>query len=363
MDDPYTIALDGTLVMGTVVAVLSLYALASRWLSDRGQGRAARLRLRMQQALSDYLEAQLSFAETAQVLSIDRPLALGMLLSVANARGIAVQHLLHPLFEHFEFERAELHALGKRDIGRRIRAANHLGYIGGRATVPALLGALQDEQLEVRLAAAQSLVQMGRVDAVLPILEALTLPGRWAQQRATDLLYRMGPAAVPTLQQFLAGSHTQATPGMRVVAINAIGMLSAHTAPSTICDSLASDDREIRVAAARALGGIGDPAAIGRLIDALGDSAWEVRSQVAKSLGKLALGSSRAEAVIPTLERALSDAAWWVRYNAAQALAQMGTSGLDTLQRALTMQTDPFARDISRQMLQERSLLPATLPT
>ena len=357
MEHAYIIALDTTLVVGTLVVVLALYALTSRWLSDRGQVRAARLRLLMQQALSDYLQAQLSLADTAQVLAVDRPLALGMLLGVANSRGIDVQHLLHPLFEHFEFEQEELRDLDKRDIGRRIRAANHLGYIGGKAAVSALLAALQDEQLEVRLAAAQSLVQMGHVDAVLPILEALTLPGRWAQQRATELLYRMGPAAVPALQQFLANRDAQATAGMRVVAIHVIGMLSALAAPSSICDSLASDDCEIRVAAARALGGIGDPAVIGRLIDALDDSAWEVRSQVAKSLGKLALGNSRGDAVTPALERALSDSAWWVRYNAAQALAELGASGLNTLQRALTVQTDPFARDISRQMLQEHSLM------
>jgi len=362
MDNLYSLALDGTLLLGAVVLVMAAFAIGSRWYSTRGQGHASRLRRRMQNALEAYLGQGKSLEQTAPLLATDRKLALGILLGVASERGIAVQQQLRPLFEHFDFARSELDALGRRDFVRRVRAANHLGYIGGKVAVAALLGALQDEQLEVRLAAAQALVQLGCVEAILPILEALDVPGRWSQQRATELLYRLGPVAVPTLQHFLVSARAQAAPTMRVVAINVVGLLATPAASALICDNLHSEDCETRVAAARALGGIGDPAALGALMTALDDAAWEVRSQAAKSLGKLVPGAEQNAALLLALERALSDRAWWVRYNAAQALADLGACGLQSLQRASTTAVDPFARDISRQMLEEHDTLGAPVP-
>jgi HEAT repeat protein len=71
----------------------------------------------------------------------------------------------------------------------------------------------------------------------------------------------------------------------------------------------------------------------------------------AKSLGRL-----HDPGTIPALDRALADRAWSVRYNAAHALDELGGEGAAALRRALATQDVAFARDISRQMLEERHL-------
>jgi HEAT repeat protein len=232
----------------------------------------------------------------------------------------------------------------------RARAAVQLGYLGNEAAIPALLTALGDEQLDVRLGAAQALVQMRHAAAVGPILRALALPGRWPLQRATELLYGFGQLAVLPLRQLLADRTQVPTPAMQAVALNVLGMLGAREAAPEVLGWLEHVEPELRVAAARALGGMRDPSTGAALARALRDDAWEVRSTAAKALGQL-----HERSAIVALDAALADPVWWVRYNAAQALAELGADGLDALRRAMTTQDDAFARDISRQMLEERN--------
>ena len=85
----------------------------------------------------------------------------------------------------------------------------------------------------------------------------------------------------------------------------------------------------------------------------LRDPAWEVRAQAAKALGR-----SQALAAIPALAEALSDSTFWVRQNSAEALGALGPAGLAQLQQRAMRDSDPFARDAARQVLQQR-VLPA----
>ncbi len=362
--DFYSFAVNASLVLTVVVVALAGFALLSRRQVDHRQHHRNRMRPRMQRALAAYLDNRAPLAMTVPALATDRKLALELMLDVASTRGGTVQQQLQPVFEHFDFEKAELQELTHRDYVRRVRAAIHLGYLGSDAAIPAVLGALQDEKLEVRLAAAQSLVQLGHASAAIPIVEAIALPGRWAQQRATDLLYGLGPAVVPVLEQFLANAGEETTPAMCVAAINAIGMHARGAASAPIRDALHSEHAEIRVAAARAVGGIGDVTVTDKLIEALRDDSWEVRSQAATSLGKLRPGSAQGFAAIAALDSAMSDSVWWVRFNAANALAELGTIGMQALQRASTEHADAFARDMSREILEERTIFqaPVALP-
>jgi len=104
----------------------------------------------------------------------------------------------------------------------------------------------------------------------------------------------------------------------------------------------------LRVAGAKALGALGGAEAATALVTALSDPQWEVRSMAAKALAR-AGDDSAAE----PLHGCLADPAWWVRYNAAQALYVLGGRGLSLLRAASEHHTDAFARDISRQTLEE----------
>lgn len=354
MDNVYVVALYALVVLGVLVLLLSAYAVLTRWLSDRRQTRAAQLRPRMRKALEDFLDRGVPIGDTEDALAVDRKLALGMLLGIASTRNREQRARLRLLSDRFGFEDEQLQVLAHRNPVGRARAAVHLGYLGSERAVPGLMQALEDEHLDVRLAAAQALVQLHHAEAVAPILRALALPGRWPLQRATELLYGFGESAVPPLQQVLAARDEPMPPATLAVAITVLGMLGARGAAGDVAAWLGHDDNEVRVAAARALGGMDEPDAVPALVGALRDPAWEVRSMAAKSLGHLS-----ATEAIPALDQVLSDPAWWVRYNAAQALARLGADGLGALRRALATHDDAFARDISRQMLEERSLPPA----
>jgi hypothetical protein len=59
------------------------------------------------------------------------------------------------------------------------------------------------------------------------------------------------------------------------------------------------------------------------------------------------------------LHASLADPAWWVRHNAAQALYDIGERGIALLHAASDHHADRFARDISRQVLEEHAGKPA----
>lgn len=354
MDNVYVFALYGVAILGAVVLGLAAYAVLTRWLSERRQTRASRLQPRMQEAVVGYLAGAVPVEEAQRALAVDRRLGTGVLLGLASTNARDVQLRLRPLADALAFEGERQHALASRNPNLRARAAVQLGYLGSEESIPALLSALHDEQLDVRLAAAQALVQMRHAPAVIPILDALALPGRWPLQRATELIHGMGEAAALPLRQLLSDRASAPAPAAVAIAINVLGMLGAREAAAQVAGWLDHEDIEIRVAAAKALGGMHEPAVAARMIEALADPAWEVRSMAAKSLGRL-----RAKDAIPALQHALTDAAWWVRCNAAEALAEMGADGVAMLKQTLATEADAFARDISRQLLEERNLMPA----
>lgn len=351
MGNIYRFALFAIVVLGAIVIVLAAYAVLSRWLSERRQTHASRLRPRLLAAVEGYLDGRMPMADAERELAVDRKLGMGVLLGVASVRGREEQLRLQALAARFDYERGQLQLLAHGDPARRANAAVHLGYLGSDSAGPALFAALKDDQLDVRLAAAQALVQMQRAIAVVPILRALALPGRWPLQRVSELLVGFGERAIAPLRQLLVNRADGLPPAALAVAINVLGLLGARPAAAQVAGWLDHTDPEIRVAAAKALGGMQDPEVVPALVKALRDESWEVRSMAAKSLGRL-----HEPSTIPALDRVLADRAWWVRYNAAFALTEMGAEGAAALRRALATQEDPFARDISAQLLEERHL-------
>jgi HEAT repeat protein len=351
MGNLYRIALYGTVLLGAIVIVLAAYAVLTRWLSERRQTRAARLRPRLLAAVEGFLDGRVTPGDAERELAADRKLALGVLLGVASARSREEQLRLRPLAARLGYERRQLQLLANGGPERRANAAVQLGYLGSDSAGPALFAALKDEQLDVRLAAAQALVQMQRSIAVVPILRALALPGRWPLQRVSELLVGFGERAIAPLRQLLLNRADGLPPAALAVAINVLGLLGARQAAMQVAGWLDHADPEIRVAAAKALGGMQEPDTVPALVKALRDETWEVRGMAAKSLGRL-----HDPGTIPALDRALADRAWSVRYNAAHALDELGGEGAGALRRALATQDDAFARDISRQMLEERHL-------
>ncbi len=335
------------------VIVLAAFAVLGRYLSDLREARVQRLRRRMQRYLQDFLADQVQARAVVPELGADLDIALSVLIDTASRLPRQARMKLRVFFDHFQFVQREIAALQARHWAMRVRAASRLGYMSHEMAVPALVKALDDEMLDVRLAAAHGLAQLGTVHTVHAILNSLALPAAWPLQRAAEILHEMGDAVTAPLLEFLAEKDPQNPDAAMVVAVRVLGMLRASGAAPLLCGFLRSPDLELRLSAAKALGQMGDTQAVPALIAALQDPAWEIRSAAAQALGRF--GSRDA---IPPLVKALDDPAWWVRFNAAEGLYQAGDEGRAGLKAAVGGHSDGFARDISRQVLEEHGVIP-----
>jgi len=71
-----------------------------------------------------------------------------------------------------------------------------------------------------------------------------------------------------------------------------------------------------------------------------------VRAQAAWALGR-----TRSGLAILALPARLTDPAWWVRRHAAYALREFGREGRRELERIAHGSSDPYARDMAREVL------------
>lgn len=357
MDTAASLVLQVTAILALLVVACAAYALVSRWFSERRQHRALDARERARAALDDLAAGRRNAEDVLPDLQADRSVATGVLLDVSSGMPVTARRRLQPVVDALGLETAAVRAISNRQAASRANGAVRLGYMSGYAGRDALRTALQDPDLDVRLAAAQALAQRGDAGATLPILEALALPGNWPLQRATEILVMLGAGAIEPLRAYLRTRSTEeADPGIPV-ALSVLGLLEARQAAPDTSRFLRHFDADVRVAAVRALGGMGDPGSARALGERLRDPAWEVRSIAAKALGQI--GDSES---VPALRDVLSDSAWWVRFNAAQALYEIGSEGRQALEFAARSHRDAFARDISRQTLQEQALQTATRP-
>jgi HEAT repeat protein len=339
-------------VLAVLVVSLSAFVVLGRLALDWRSARRRQLRSRMSAALAAWLGADLDPERALAALSADRAVALEALARTANALRPDERARLTPLFRHFGFVAQETAALRHRNWSRRLTAAGHLGVMGDPGVVPALVHALGDEMLDVRVAAARALAQLPAPQTVALILQSLALPGELPLKLTADVLAEFGDSAVEPLLTFLRGQHAAADWPALAVVITVLGLSRATVAVPLLIATLGHAEPELRVNAARALGLIASPQALAALGERMLDPVWQVRGAAAQALGLI--GDDRA---VASLTVALTDSAWWVRFNAAEALFRLGDPGRERLLETLTAHEDRFARDISRQVLEEHGAL------
>ena len=344
----YEITLQVTAVLTVVVLVAAALVIVMRVVADRRRAHAERVRGLMVAAIGAYRSGASPLAEVERALRPHPAIALEALVQASANLPRPERETLLPLYVPFTFCIQEIEALRHRRWPRRLKAAARLGAMGDRDAIPALMGALGDELLDVRLAAAHALAQLEEPEAVEPILRSLALPGELPSRLAADALLDMGDAAIAPLVAFLQRGHDDAALACVAVAVQVLGERKAAAAVPALVGILAHPNAELRLNAARALGQIGDAHALEALCTMAHDPIWGVRSAAAQALGRI--GDARA---LSTLAGRLIDRAWWVRYNAAQALYKLGAPGRDTLLETVARAADRYARDISLQVLQQ----------
>jgi HEAT repeat protein len=337
-------------VLGVLLTTASVWVLISRLVADRTRAYRMRAGIRMQECLRQALLRAVSDAKALEVLRSNRGVAMDALVQTSSALPAAARPRLSRLFRELGLVDRALAGLRHRRWSERLQAANLLGFMGDPTVIPALVRSLDDEMLDVRLAAGRALAQLRASSAVEPILHALAVPGDLSLKLAADVLTEYGETAVPSLLRFLLERKVGTAVNAATVAATVLGLSRHEGAVPMLIDLLADPEPELRVNAARALGLVGGRRAVAALCEHGTDPVWQVRSGVAQALGRAGDPS-----VVPVLTRLLPDPAWWVRWNAALALSRLGEAGRETLVRARGNHVDRFARDISREVLEWRA--------
>jgi HEAT repeat protein len=234
-------------------------------------------------------------------------------------------------------------------------AISELGEIGEPA-IPALIEALQDENLQVRQSATEVLRQSGR--PVIPALvKALTNSDVELRRRAAALLKKVSRSywnsselsKVKTVVSQLIPLLQDSDAGVRSSAASALGNIGAEakTAVSQLIPLLQDSDAGVRSSAASALGNIGAEAktAVSQLIPLLQDSDAGVRSSAASALGNI---GAEAKTAVPQLVSLLQDSDEGVCSSAASALGKIGAEAKTAVPQLILLLQDSDSSDVRK---------------
>lgn len=352
------LALDTAVILTVLSLILLGVIVGVRWQAERAEHRTAAFRRRTEPIIADYLERSGELAPVVEALQGDPARALDLLMDISAGLEPAARGPLYALFAALPLRARETAALHSHRWPRRMKAAERLGYLGDGVAVAALVEALQDPVLEVRFAAARSLAIQGEARTIAPVILAFDLPGAMNQRRVADVVIGFGPAAIDPLLDILANRGGHYSNNALGVAVRVLGLLRARAAGAALIELLHNPEFRLRLSAVRSLGLIGDRTATDAVARLADDPEWEVRNVVMQALGKLGRGKQHLE----VLQAGLSDQSWWVRFTAAQALWQLGQPGREALTTAMTQSPDRYARDMSRQILEEHGTTVAATP-
>jgi HEAT repeat protein len=184
-------------------------------------------------------------------------------------------------------------------------------------TLPALLGALDDDDLEVQLAAAEALADRRAAEAGPTLLDWLS--DKDPARRAAGVR-GLGAIGDPRAGAGLARALADADASVRLAAVEAL-TAQGSAASNPLAIGLDDKDSRVRARVAEALAAAPDPAAFAALSGHVRDEAIEVRVNCLRALGKL-----RDPRSVAVLISALNDADEVVRLAALAALGDSAQS-------------------------------------
>lgn len=228
---------------------------------------------------------------------------------------------------------------------RRLRACYYLGQLHSKKAVPFLKKMITSREYHLSQAALVALAKIGRDSGILIVLEKLLGDKRYPVERMADIvsvIMKHKP------QRLLRMASETTNIQMKVIAVAALGRSKDEQAFPLFVELLQHSNSEIRVKSAKGLIGSNYQPAIGNLTDRLkNDDFWVVKVACARALGSL-----QAFEAVGVLFDALRHTNWWVRTAVVDALINMGTSIIPFVQRQVRIETDTFAHDRLKEILQ-----------
>ena len=260
----------------------------------------------------------------------------------------------------------------------RRAAAHSLGRLKDSRAVPGLIGALKDSEPGVRASAAEALAELEDSRAVAPLAALLNDPSTEVKKSALGALSHFEDLAPPAAIIRLLGD---ADAEVRHNAAHLAGKLRDRSATPALVKLVGDPSSEVREAAIEAIGELKDPAAAVAVLPALSDPDADVRVQAIHTIEELKAPISESTLIglmrdrhpdvrqhaahlagersvigaIPTLRRMLEDPNGDVRESAIDALGDIADgAAYDALRAALTSK-DAKVRRAAAEALGERS--------
>jgi HEAT repeat protein len=239
-------------------------------------------------------------------------------------------------------------ALARRRGGfhDRAMAIIGLGFLRDPDTFDALAPFLDDKSPIVSLCAARALAQIDPKRAMSMFVPHILDREDWSQGSVARILKETGNGvAAAALSQAALRANEEMAPRL----VRFLAAVSPQEANSVIHTILSAPAEDHLISACLQV--MSQPADLALVRSLLGHPRWHVRMHAATALGRL--GERGDEDLLVPL---LADDQWWVRYRAAQGLIALPFIGRDGLQRIHLAQQDPYARDITGQVLAEWEL-------
>ena len=193
----------------------------------------------------------------------------------------------------------------------RSEAVRLLAHYPADAVREALLLAMEDSELDVRLEAAAALGH-ARIPEGVPLLMDW-LDAKLPELRVTAVR-ALGEIADPRAQNGLERALSDSTPSVRIAAVSALAQTNREAVASLLA-ALEDADSGVRRSAALAIGEFEEPSALSALANHARDESADVRAAVLRALGRL--HDARA---LPILTQGLSDSDEAVHLAAIAAL-------------------------------------------
>lgn len=237
-------------------------------------------------------------------------------------------------------------ALSDPDMNVRIAAAHSLGNLEDPRAIPGLIAATRDANVKLRSAAFDALSNFEDPRIVEPMIAALKDPDADVREQAARSL---GDLEDTRAVQPLIGALADSSASVREAAARSLGDLHDPAAATALAGALKDASPDVREAAARSLGEFELTKAPPALIAALKDSDADVRDAAAQSLGEI-----RDPAAVSALQASLTDANADVRESVVRALGEIGDSASLNALIAALKSSDPEVRRQAAEELGQR---------
>ena len=226
----------------------------------------------------------------------------------------------------------------------KLQSVEVLALFTDAEALTALHNAMDDENPNIRLMAAEALAENDPELSVVELVDKLDIGGAVRSRMLREIFLKVGRNHVKDLVDLLEGVAVE---DITVLVLYAIGRAQDYSVVPAVIKQMKSKSVNVRAEAMRALMIIGHPSAMPAVIGALEDSAWPVRAQAAVCAGSIGF----KQAIEPLVEL-LNDDEWWARFRAAEALVKLGNDGISALKKVSA--GDGRAAQISQLVLSER---------